>query len=332
MSGPPLNRERILEMAAGFRPACVLGAAAELDLFTALDDQRLSAAAVAEKLRCDLRATGMLLDALAALGMLDKEEQRYAIPAGLRAWLVEGPESVLPMIRHSMNIQRGWIELARVVQTGAPQPRQASIRGEALDRAAFIAAMHAVSGPVADALVARLGPPKFDHFLDVGGGSGTWTLAFLRAAPKAKATLFDLPDAIQQARERVAGTPLAARVNLVAGDFYADELPPGADYAWGSAIIHQHSRRHSRELFAKIHRALAPGGRIGIRDLVMDPARTRPVLGALFAVNMLVNTESGGTFTFAEMAEDLQAAGFLEPRLSVPADDMNAVVEATKPR
>ena len=120
-------------------------------------------------------------------------------------------------------------------------------------------------------------------------------------------------------------------MTLVAGDFYLDELPGGADFAWVSAICHQHSRQDNRKLFAKVSRALVPGGQIAIRDLVMEPCRTKPLDGALFAINMLVNTAAGGTFTFEEYAEDLRAAGFAEPRLQVKHEAMNSVVTARKP-
>ncbi len=166
--------------------------------------------------------------------------------------------------------------------------------------------------------------------LDVGGASGTWTLAFLRAFPSARATIFDLPDAIQQARQRLGGNDMDERVLFVAGDFYRDDFPGGIDFAWVSAIAHQHSRALNRELFVKVHRALLPGGRIGLRDFVMDPCRTQPPDGALFAINMLVNTETGGTFTFAEFTEDLRAAGFVDPELRIESRDMNSVVLATK--
>lgn len=172
---------------------------------------------------------------------------------------------------------------------------------------------------------------EFTHLLDVGGASGTWTLAFLRAVPQATATLFDLPDAIEQARRRFEGTEYAARIRLVPGDFYADELPHGADFAWVSAIAHQHDREHNRALCAKVFAALVPGGRIGIRDIVMDSNRTEPLDGALFAINMLVGTETGGTFTFEEFAEDLQAAGFADVELRIKSSDMNSVVLARKP-
>ena len=180
--------------------------------------------------------------------------------------------------------------------------------------------MHAVSGPMADDVVQRMGALEFRHVLDVGGASGTWTLALLRAVPAARGTIFDLPDAIRQARERIGGTPFAGRIEFAQGDFYRDELPAGADFAWVSAIIHQHARDDSRALFAKAYRALTPNGRIAIRDFVMDPDRIRPAAGALFAVNMLANTEHGNTFTFAEIAEDLQAVGFQDVELRIPSD------------
>jgi SAM-dependent methyltransferase len=243
----------------------------------------------------------------------------------------EDPQTTLPMIRHRMNILRQWAQLAWVTKAGIPAPRQVSIRGAAADRAAFVAAMHTVSGPIADELVGRLAPLEFKRLLDVGGASGTWTMAFLRAAPGATAILFDLPDAVEQARRRFAGSEFAGRVELVAGDFYVDDLPGGADFAWVSAIAHQHCRERNRELFAKVCAALAPGGRIAVRDVVMEPSRTRPVAGALFAINMLVNTDSGGTYTFGEFAEDLQSAGFAGAELRIKSDAMSSVVLATKP-
>ena len=332
MSESRPDRQQILDLMNGYRAACVIGAAAELDLWTVFGGQSLTAAQLAARLGCDLRAVTMLLDAVAALELLEKQQEWYSIPPELRDWLVEsGPQSVLPMLRHSANVLRGWSHLAWTVKSGVPAPRQPSIRGVEADRASFIAAMHTISGPMADDLVARLGPLQFHRLLDVGGASGTWTLAFLRAVPTAAATIFDLPDAITQARRRLAGTEFVARVTLAPGDFYLDDLPAGADFAWVSAICHQHSRRHNRELFAKVYKALLPGGQIALRDMVMEPDRIAPREGALFAINMLVNTDSGGTFTLEEYVEDLRAAGFENPQLAVKHEAMNSVVVARKP-
>ncbi|MCS7304873.1 MAG: methyltransferase [Thermoguttaceae bacterium] len=367
------DRQKVLELAYGFRAACVLAAGADLDLWSVLGADRLTAAELAQRLRADLRATTILLDALAALELLEKSEDQYRVPESLRTLLIRAePDSrqttgspnhlvaggsqsrdtaapgemdtkrmvtaqldtteppILPMLQHLANVLRAWSQLAWVVRAGIPAPRQASIRGFEADRAAFLEGMHALSAPVADQLVAELGPPKFRHLLDVGGGTGTWTLAFLRAVPEAEATIFDLPDAKPLVEARLAQTPFANRIRFVGGDFYRDPLPAGADFAWVSAIAHQNSRQQNRELFSKVWEALEPGGQIGIRDLVMQPCRTRPLQGALFAVNMLVQTEGGGTYTFQEFADDLQSAGFHNPQWIIRREDMNSVILAEK--
>jgi SAM-dependent methyltransferase len=331
MSEPIPSGLQILDMMRCFQPSCVIGAAAELDLWGTIGGESLSAEEIARKIGGDLRATTILLDAVAALDLLAKEQGRYRVPGELRQVLTHGtPQTILPMVLHSINILRSWSQLAAVAKSGKPAVQVPSIRGTDADRAAFIAAMHSISMLWADDLVAKLVPPAFKHLLDVGGASGTWTMAFLRAVPEAKATIFDLPDAVAQARERMATTEFADRVTLSPGDFYADELPGGADFAWVSAICHQHSRAHNRELFAKVYRALVPGGRIAIRDIVLEPDRTKPRDGALFAVNMLVNTATGDTFTLEEYIADLQSAGFTDAKLIVPHEGMNAVVGAMK--
>ncbi len=326
-----ITRQKIEEITSAFMTACTLGAAAELDIFTTLGDRSLAADELAQRLHTDRRATRILLDAVAAIGFLDKLGDRYSVPAEARGWLsTGGPDTMLPMIHHRTNLMRHWSHLSQITKTGVPCPYPESIRGAEADRATFIAAMHTYSGPVAEEVVGRLGPLSFRRLLDVGGASGTWTLALLRAVPQASATIFDLPDSVRQAADRIAASSAAERITLAEGDFYRDDLPTGFDFAWVSAIIHQHDRRHNRDLFAKVYKALEPGGRIAIRDVVMEPDRIHPRFGALFAINMLVNTDSGGTFTFDEIARDLEAAGFTEPRLRSTDPAMNGLVVARK--
>jgi precorrin-6B methylase 2 len=235
------------------------------------------------------------------------------------------------MAQHQAHCLRNWAQLAQVVNTGRPAKRMPGIRGEEGAQAAFIGAMHNVSAPNANEVIRAVQPLRFRRLLDIGGASGTWTIAFLRACPSAQATLFDLPHVILMARRRLVAAGLAQRVKLVAGDFTRDALPAGADLAWVSAIVHQNSRTQNRALFAKVFAALAPGGRIAIRDILMEEDRTRPVAGALFAVNMLVATEGGGTFTFAELREDLRAAGFADAAVGRQDEAMNSIVVGKKP-
>lgn len=323
--------DEIDQLGRGFQATCVLMAAAELDLFGMLAGGWFTAAQAAAKLQTDLRATTILLDALAALQLLDKQGERYEVPASLANVLVAGrPGSRLAMVQHQANCMRCWTQLAAVAKTGRPAAREPSIRGEAADYASFIEAMDNVSGPVAGRIVGDLMPLDFHHVLDIGGGSGTWTIAFLRANPAARATLFDLPVVMPQAEARLKAAGLLERVALAPGDFYSDALPVGADLAWISAIVHQNSREQNRALFKRVSAALVSGGRVLIRDFVMEAARIAPVGGALFAVNMLVNTEKGGTFTFDEMEDDLKSAGFTDAKMLRPDDTMHAVMGAVK--
>jgi SAM-dependent methyltransferase len=208
--------------------------------------------------------------------------------------------------------------------------RKPSIRGEAADNASFIEAMNNISGPIADEVVRDLGELRFNRLLDVGGASGTWTAAWLRAHPNAKATIFDLPAVIPMAEARIKALGISGRVDLVGGDFERDPLPAGADLAWVSAIIHQNSREQNRKLFRAVHEALAGDGRLLIRDVIMEDNRVSPAYGALFATNMLVATEGGGTFTIREVEDDLRTAGFGEVSILRRDPAMNSIVSARK--
>lgn len=323
----------VLAISGGFQEACVVMAAAELDLFAAIPPDGATAPQLADAVRGDLRGTTILADALAAIGLLGKAGDRYAAAPGAAEALGEKAEgSVLAMVRHRANCLRSWARLADVVRTGRPHERAPSVRGAEADAAAFIEAMEVASRPAAAALVAKIGPPPLTHLLDVGGGPATWTIAFLRAAPDATATLYDLPHVLPIAAEHLRRAGLGDRVTLVPGDYRQDgALPAGADLAWVSAIAHQNSRDENRSLLAKVHAALAPGGRVLLRDVVMDASHTAPAAGAMFAVNMLVNTPAGGTYTLDELCEDLAAAGFADCELLCRHEHMNSVLQARKP-
>ena len=163
--------ERILEMARSFQSACVLAAAVDLEVFNVIHGRSMTASMVAAQIGSDLRATVILLDALAALELLSKERDHYSVPPFVADTLTDGGvRSVLSMILHQANCLRRWVQLPQVVQSGRPAERRPSIRGEAADTASFIGAMHTLSDPIAEAVVGRLAPMAFQHLLDIGGG------------------------------------------------------------------------------------------------------------------------------------------------------------------
>ncbi len=324
--------EALLEMLRGHQPACVLAAAVDFDILGRLAAEPLTGAQLAELCSADQRGMTALLNALVALELLEKRGEQFAVAPEVTA-VFNDPErpGLLATLQHQTNCLRRWAQLSAVLQSGRPVPRAPSVRGEEADQAAFIEAMHWHSAPLADRLVAALRPLSFKHLLDVGGATGTWTTALLREVPEAVGTLFDLPAAMPLARRRMVEEGLAERVQLVAGDFYEDDLPGGVDFAWLGAIVHQNSRSQNRGLFRKVYAALVPGGQVVLRDVVMDASHTRPPAGALFAINMLVATEGGGTFSFEELCADLEASGFRDPELVCHGEYMDSLVRATKP-
>lgn len=324
-------KEEVIAVVRGFQPACVLLAAADLNVFTILKSKPMSAKVVADKLEADTRAITILLDALAAMALLSKQNKEYSLSSEVAQLLTEdSSRSILPAIRHQANCLRRWVQLPQVIRNGQPADRILNIHSETEDIAAFIGAMDNFSTPVATDVISKLGSLNFCHLLDVGGASGTWTIEFLRVVPGAKATLFDLPEVIPMAKEHIAKAGLTDQVEFVEGDFYTDDLPAGADFIWLSAIAHQNSRRQNQQLFSKLYTVLEKGGKLVLRDVVMDESRTKPEGGALFAINMLVATEGGGTYTFDEFRMDLLSAGFTNITLEQQDEFMNSLISAVK--
>ena len=308
-----MNPQDILKSAQSFMECRILLTAAEMNLFSILKDSPLTAEDVAAKTGSNLRALTMVLDALAAMELLTKENGTYRC-ADAAVLSDDAPNSVLPMIRHMASLWHRWSHLTDIVKNVEGAKKEFEFFRKPEEMRAFIGAMHVVSGPLARKTAAVARAESSRALLDVGGGSGSYTIA-LKAVPEMKATIFDLPDVIEMSRERLQEEGLLGRTTLVAGDFYEQELPAGADL----------------DLYSKAFRALTPRGRILIRDHVMEPDRARPRGGAIFAINMLVGTDGGGTYTYKEIENDLTAAGFVNVRLIQQGEQMDAIVEAFKP-
>jgi predicted O-methyltransferase YrrM len=328
----PVSQEEVLRLSRNFMESRILLTGAELNVFTILSESSLSAGEIAVRTGADLRALTILLDALAAMGLLTKLGGTYRCDSPSCRHLSEKtPDSVLAMVLHAAHLWHRWSGLTDIVRGVRPSGESARSSWNAEEMRAFIGAMHAVAAPLADRIVAAVQPGDARALIDVGGASGTYTIAFLRAVPGMKATLFDRPGVIEMARERMESEGMLDRVRLVGGDFYRDELPKGHDLALVSAIIHQNSPRQNLSLFKKVFHSLNAGGRIVIRDHVMEPDRVHPRDGAVFAVNMLVNTSGGGTYTFEEIRSGLSQAGFRRIRLMEKGEHMDALVEAFRP-
>jgi predicted O-methyltransferase YrrM len=329
--GKPTSPQEILALARNFMECRVLLTGAELNLFSHLTDP-VSSRDLAESQNWHERPLAVLLDALAAMGLVVKERGRYRTEPGLLPFLrPDSPKTVLPMVRHAATIWNNWSQLTQIVTETGGVEKPAGIFENPEDRKAFIGAMHVVARKRAPQLAGAIDVGSARRLLDVGGASGTYTIAFLKASPDMSATLFDLPEVVALARERIEAAGLADRVELVGGDFQTDSLPSGHDLALLSAIIHMNSPEENVALYKKIFDALVPGGRIIIRDHVMQPDRTEPTSGAIFAVNMLVGTPGGGTYTLEDIRTGLTSAGFANVQLLQEDDPMMGLVQAVRP-
>ncbi len=323
-----ITGEYLLGLSRNFMETRVLLTASELDVFTHLADHPQPAAELARSLKAEERGVRTLMDALVSMGVVEKDNGVYSITDSVASLLSSHSEqSILPMIHHASHMWNSWSRLTAVVR---PNPElNETMTPDGLQ--AFIGAMHVIASPQADRIIRDINPGDAKNLLDIGGASGTYTIAFLNASPHLKATIFDRPKVIEMAQKRLSEYGLLDRVTLEPGDFYEDPLPKGYDLAFLSAIIHQNSRNQNLDLYRKAHAALERGGRLVIRDHVMSQDHTHPKTGALFAINMLVGTEGGGTYAFTEIREDMESAGFVRIAQLQSDSNMNGLVEAYKP-
>ena len=321
--------ERVSDLARRFMESRVLLTAAELDIFTTLGTHARTAAEVAQGLGGSVRAATILLDTLAAMGFVAKESGVYRLAPGAEALSSTPPHSILPIVLHAASMWQRWSNLTDVARAQHPTLHSRNERPPA-QLEAFIGSMHLRALRDADEVVAAVHPGTARRMIDVGGGPGTYTLAFLRMSPCMRATIVDLPSVIKIARRHAEASGLQHRVQLVAADIANDPLPSGFDLAFVSAIIHMNGPDENERLYRKVYDALVPGGRIVIRDHVMTPDHTHPLSGALFAVNMLVSTSFGTTYTLDEIAYGLHQAGFIRVNL-IRRLEMSSLVEAWRP-
>jgi SAM-dependent methyltransferase len=304
--------------------------AAELDLFTQLHKNASSAKVLSDKTDLDPRAATRLLDSLVTIDLLVKQEGYYSVTEEGARLSSEHPETQLPMILHLNGLWDTWSVLTDTIRKGENQKRDDAIHRDEDRQKAFIGAMHVIGRSLAAEIADAWDLDPYSKLLDIGGGSGTYTIAFLNKNPTMTAILFDLEDVLPLAEERLKDNGYLDRVTLQSGDLNADRFPEGCDLALLSAIIHMNSPEQNFDLYKRIHQALKPGGVLLIRDHIMDESRTHPPAGTFFALNMLVNTQGGDTYTFREVEKLLEDCGFVDIKLSRKGEKMDCLVEARK--
>ena len=301
-------------MVRGYQESRILLSALELDVFTAVREGA-TAAAVARRCGTERRATELLLNALVALGVLRLSGEGYVnSPAAAQFFVADAPDDARIALRHNLSLWSTWSSLTDAVREG-----HTALRAEMRDRnddwtVPFIAAMHRGATTRAPRVVEAVGAAGVRRMLDVGGGSGAYSIAFAQADPALHADVLDLASVVPIAQAHVAEAGLQDRVKTRVADLRTEAFSQGFDLALLSAICHMLGPEENRDLLRRVRRALNRGGRLVIQDFVLDPDGTSPAHAALFALNMLVGTPSGSTYTEAEYAKWLREAGYSEVR------------------
>jgi SAM-dependent methyltransferase len=322
----------ITRINGAFIESRTLQTAVLLGIFDAVDGGA-TAEAVAARLDTNPRATGLLMNALVAMGLLLKHQGAFRLPPAAETYLrSDAPHSLTGWIRFDAALWESWGRLPEAVRGGQPL-RPDMFQNDRQDTERFIRGMHSLvtARGDADLIVDSLDLDGVERLLDIGSGPGTYPIRFCLKHPHLRATIFDLPGTLEVTREFVDAAPCRDRIELVAGDFNRDPLPAGFGMAFLSNIIHGEDEDANQRLMRAVFASLQSGGRIVIKDHILDADLTSPAVGAIFSLQMLLFAH-GRDYGFDEVREWLQRAGFaniahrpLEPPLT------SALVTAVKP-
>jgi SAM-dependent methyltransferase len=305
-----MNAREIREMAVAFQKSRIVLTAYELDLFTRIGAHSLTSEVIAGALDLNRSATERLLNALTGLGLLEKRHGKFSNTQESRSFLSRESPDCLAGLMHSNHLWNTWSRLTEVVRTGKPAHRaDINERGEDWLEA-FILAMHDRGKRQAPDQVSTIDLQNVGSVLDVGGGSGCYSMALMGRKPGLKATVFDLPNVIPISKKIVEQEGFSGRIEHYAGDYMTDDLPKGFDLVFLSAIIHSNSFEANQALVKKCYDSLRTNGKIVIQDWVMNDDKTDPPGGAIFSINMLVGVEGGDCYSEQEIRTWLTTAGF----------------------
>ncbi|MGK9475687.1 methyltransferase [Melioribacter sp. OK-6-Me] len=301
-----LDKREIETLASSFRISKILLTAVELDLFSELDGKLLTSKEIAQDLNTDESATSILLNALCAIGLLKKSKNKYYCTETASKYLSQKSTDYMPNLHHTANQWRKWSRLTEIIKHGRSV---ASFERNEIEREQFIAAMHYRARLQAEIIAYMIDIGKVKKMLDVGGGSGAFSYAFMKRNPELKSVILDLSEVIPLTKWYASEEQMSDRTEFIEGDYLSVDFGQNYDMIFISSIIHMNSYDQNNKLIKKSADVLSPDGFIVIRDWVMNDNLTEPPEAALFSVNMLVSTKEGRTYSESEIKEWLVNAG-----------------------
>ena len=325
----PLDPTPVVSLITAYWGSMALFAANELGVFTALAGQGKTAAELAGQLGVPERSLGLLLQAMAGLGLLTRVGDRFANTPLADAFLVEGRPAFLGQaIRYAQDGYALWATLPTVVRTGRPPKGAEDYLGADPERTRrFVWAMHARALGVARAVVQCIDLPPGTRLLDLGGGPGTYALLLAAKTPQLSAIVFDLPEIVGISQEIIATSGMSDRVRVQAGDLLRDGYPTGMDAVLVSGVLHRESASTCLDILRRAGEVLRPGGQIIISDVMVDADGASPTMATLFGLHMLVSSERGGVHAKLDHLRWLERLGFTDVTVTdVPPPAVHTVI------
>jgi hypothetical protein len=318
---PGVTPDQIMQLGMGFWGSKTLLSAIELGVFSALASGPASERDLRERLGLHERSSRDFLDALVALGMLERGPDGYRNTPATDLFLDRAKPSYVGGLLEMANarLYGFWGSLTEALQTGELQ-NEAKDGGEGLFKAlyrdperlrGFVAAMSAISTGAALAIAEKFPWDRYQTFCDVGAAQGAVPVHLALRHPHLSGTGFDLPAVQPIFEEFVAGFGLQDRVRFAGGDFFADPLPK-ADVLVMGHILHDWGMDEKRKLLQSAHDALPDGGALIIYEAIIDDERRENAFGLLMSLNMLIETEAGFDYTGADCCGWMADVGFRE--------------------
>lgn len=306
---------QLLEVTGSYWSTCTLHASVKLDLFTPLSSEALSTNQLASRINCDNRGLAMLLNALAAMDLLEKTGEQYAATSFSGKFLSRtSPDYLGHIIMHHHHLISSWTKLDQAVQSGEPVRERISHENVESSRESFLMGMFNLAMLTAPKIVPQIDLSGRRRLLDLGGGPGTYAIHFCQQNPELSAVVCDLPTTRGFAEETVARFGLSDRISFQPGDFENEELPKGFDVAWLSHVLHGVGPKTCATVLKKAVSALEPGGMVLVQEFILEDSKDAPVFPALFSLNMLIATPDGQAYSQGELFDMLAAAGATEIR------------------
>lgn len=302
------------ELMGAYRRTKLVLVAHRLGVFDALAAAGRSLPELSAQLGCDASTLAAVLDALVAMGVLEKRDAAYQNgPIAAQHLASTSPAYFGPLLEMHDRLWEGWSNLEEVVRTGRPWRTLPELLGaDAAFADRYIRGMHQFSRRAAAEVARLLGPERVRHMLDVGGGPGTYSFALLERNTRARATLLDLEATLRITREFAAAHPDRERLIMRAANYLQDDYGQGFDLALMSHTTHDEPEHRVRDMLARAFAALEPGGRVAIHDWALDPTGTGPLEPVLFGVHVMLYTDGGRVHRLVDYLGWMEQAGFLE--------------------